>query len=42
METIKEFAERLKRKLQWDCEYSNKLVFNHDIDDLVKEMDVQE
>ncbi len=41
-ETIKEFAERLRIKLQCDCEYSNKFVFNHDIDDLVKEMDVQE
>ena len=37
-EAIKEFAERLKTKLQWDCDFSNKLVFENDIDDLVKEM----
>ena len=37
-ETIKEFAERLKEKLQWDVEFDNKLVFESDIDDLVKEM----
>ena len=37
-ETIKEFAERLKEKLQWDVEFDNKLVFKSDIDDLVKEM----
>lgn len=37
-EAIKEFAERLKSKLQWDCEFSNKLVFENDIDNLVKEM----
>lgn len=35
---IKEFAERLKLKLQWDCEFSDKLVFENDIDNLVKEM----
>ena len=37
-ETIKEFAERLKEKLQWDVEFDNKLVFESDIDNLVKEM----
>ena len=37
-EAIKEFAERLKEKLQWDVEFDNKLVFESDIDDLVKEM----
>ena len=35
---IKEFAERLKEKLQWDVEYDNKLVFESDIDNLLKEM----
>lgn len=33
---VKEFAERLKEKLQWDVEYDNKL--ESDIDNLVKEM----
>lgn len=37
-EAIKEFAERLKEKLQWDVEFDNKLVFESDIDSLVKEM----
>ena len=37
-EAIKEFAERLKSKLQWDVEFDNKLVFESDIDNLVKEM----
>lgn len=37
-EAIKEFAERLKEKLQWDVEFNNKLVFESDIDNLVKEM----
>ena len=37
-EAIKEFAERLKEKLQWDVEFDNKLVFESDIDNLVKEM----
>lgn len=37
-EAVKEFAERLKKELQWDCEFSNKLVFENDIDNLVKEM----
>lgn len=37
-EIIKEFAERLKEKLQWDVELDNKLVFESDIDNLVKEM----
>lgn len=37
-EAIKEFAERLKEKLQWDVEFDNKLVFERDIDNLVKEM----
>ena len=42
-EAIKEFAERLKSKLQWDCELSDKLVFENDINNLVKEMtEVQE
>ena len=42
-EAIKEFAERLKEKLQWDVEFDNKLVFESDIDNLVKEMtEVQE
>ena len=35
---IKEFAERVKEKLQWDVEFDNKLVFESDIDSLVKEM----
>ena len=39
-EAIKEFAERLKEKLQWDVEFDNKLVFESDIDNLVKEMEV--
>lgn len=37
-EAIKEFAERLKTKLQWDTEFENMLVFETDIDNLVKEM----
>lgn len=37
-EAIKEFAERLKLKLQWDTEFENTLVFETDIDNLVKEM----
>lgn len=37
-ESIKEFAERLKEKLQWDVEFYNKIVFEDDIDKLVKEM----
>lgn len=37
-EAIKEFAKRLKEKLQWDVEFYNKIVFEDDIDDLVKEM----
>ena len=37
-EAMKEFAERLKEKLQWDVEFDNKLVFESDIDNLVKEM----
>ena len=37
-EAIKDFAERLKEKLQWDVEFYNKIVFEDDIDDLVKEM----
>ena len=37
-EAIKQFAERLKEKLQWDVEFDNKLVFESDIDNLVKEM----
>ena len=37
-EAIKEFAERLKEKLQWDVEFDNKLVFESDIDNLVKEI----
>ena len=35
---IKEFAERLKEKLQWDVEFDNKLVFESDLDSLVKEI----
>ena len=38
LQTIKEFAERLKEKLQWGVEFDNKLVFESDIDNLVKEM----
>ena len=38
-EAIKEFVERLKEKLQWDVEFDNKLVFESDIDNLVKEME---
>lgn len=42
-EAIKEFANRLKEKLQWDVEFDNKLVFESDINKLVKEMaEVQE
>ena len=42
-EAIKEFAERLKSKLQWDTEFENMLVFETDINNLVKEMtEVQE
>ena len=37
-EAIKEFAERLKEKLQWDVEFENMIVFENDIDNLVKEM----
>ena len=37
-EAIKEFTKRLKEKLQWDVEFDNKLVFESDIDNLVKEM----
>ena len=37
-EAYKEFAERLKEKLQWDVEFDNKLVFESDIDNLLKEM----
>ena len=40
-EAIKEFAERLKEKLQWDVEFDNKLVFESDIDNLVKEMTME-
>ena len=38
LQAIKEFAKRLKEKLQWDVEFDNKLVFESDIDNLVKEM----
>ena len=41
-EAIKEFAERLKEKLQWDVEFDNKLVFESDIDNLVNKMEVSE
>ena len=42
-EAIKDFVKRLKEKLQWDVEFDNKLVFEGDIDNLVKEMaEVQE
>lgn len=37
-EAVKEFAERLKSKRQWDVEFDNKLVFESDIDNLIKEM----
>lgn len=37
-EAIKDFAERLKEKLQWDVEFDNKLVLESGIDNLVKEM----
>ena len=37
-EAIKEFVKQLKEKLQWDVEFDNKLVFESDIDTLVKEM----
>ena len=37
-EAIKEFAKWLKEKLQWYVEFDNKLVFESDIDNLVKEM----
>ena len=40
-EAIKEFAERVKEKLQWDVEFDNKLVFESDIDNLVKEMTME-
>lgn len=38
---FKEFAEMLKNKLQWDVEYENKIVFDCDIDNLVKELEVR-
>lgn len=38
LQAMKEFAERLKEKLQWDVEFDNKLVFESDIDNIVKEM----
>ena len=41
LQAMKEFAERLKEKLQWDVEFDNKLVFESDIDNLVKEMTEQ-
>ncbi len=37
-EAIREFAERLKSKLQWDTEFENMLVFETDINNVVKEM----
>lgn len=37
-EVIKEVEKRLKEKLQWDVEFDNKLVFESDIDNFVKEM----
>lgn len=37
-EAIREFAERLKSKLQWDTEFENMLVFETDIKNVVKEM----
>ncbi len=42
-EAIKELVERLKSKLQWDAEFENMLVFETDINNVVKEMtEVQE
>lgn len=41
-EAIREFAERLKSKLQWDTEFENMLVFETDINNVVKEMTGQE
>lgn len=38
LQAIKEFVERLKQKLQWDVEFDNKIVFESDIDNLIKEM----
>lgn len=38
LQAVKEFAERLKEKLQWDVEFDNKFVFESDIDNFVKEM----
>ena len=40
-EVIKEVEKRLKEKLQWDVEFDNKFVFESDIDNLVKEMEVE-
>ena len=37
-EAIIDFAEKLKEKLKWDTEFENMLVFEIDIDNLVKEM----
>ena len=37
-EAIKEFAERLKSKRQWDTEFENMFVFDTDIDNILKEM----
>ena len=37
-EAIKEFAERLKGRAEWDCYYEEKMVFEYSIDNLVKEM----
>lgn len=39
MEIAREFADRLKKQLQWDVEYENKIVFDYDIDNLLKEME---
>ena len=38
LQAIKELEKRLKEKLQWDVEFDNKLVFESDIDNIVKEM----
>ena len=38
-ETIKEVEKRLKSKLQWDVEFDSKIVFESDIDNLIKEME---
>jgi hypothetical protein len=41
-EAVREFAERLKAREQWEVEYREKIIFTSDIDNLVKEMTEKE